>query len=391
MTWPQVTLGELCRIEIGRTPARDNPAYWSGGEHYPWLSISDMNQGRNIVWTKESITARAIHECNCRLVPVGTLLLSFKLSIGKVSFNAVPLYTNEAVAALHLLSDRKVFKPYLYWALQHVDLLKYVDTAAKGKTLNKRKLNEVVVPLPPLPEQQRIAAILDAADALRAKRRAALGKLDALGRAVFLEMFGEPVGNPMQWPIGRIGDLAAQVNYGTSKKAGETGKYPILRMGNINYDGSWDLTDLKYIDLDDWEAERCLARRGDVLFNRTNSKELVGKTAVFREEQPMAFAGYLVRLVTNDRANPEYVAAFMNTPQIKAFLRERSKSIIGMANINASEFQAIRTPIPPVELQNEFASIIEKILEERKRHMQSMQVGERLFLTLQQRAFRGEL
>ncbi|CAA9584450.1 MAG: hypothetical protein AVDCRST_MAG86-3296 [uncultured Truepera sp.] len=79
MSWPLVTLGKLCDIQIGRTPSRNNPKYW--GEGHPWLSIADMNQGRNLSFTKEQITDQAIKECGCKLIPAGTLLLSFKLSI----------------------------------------------------------------------------------------------------------------------------------------------------------------------------------------------------------------------------------------------------------------------------------------------------------------------
>ena len=99
-------------------------------------------------------------------------------------------------------------------------------------------------------------------------------------------------------------------------------------------------------DLDKKDLPKHLVHKGQILFNRTNSKELVGKTAVFRRIEPMAFAGYLVRGIVNDAADPEYIGAFMNTPQMKKFLQSKCKSIVGMANINAKEFQAIPIPKP---------------------------------------------
>jgi type I restriction enzyme S subunit len=260
------------------------------------------------------------------------------------------------------------------------------------KRLTLAKIKGFRIPLPPLPEQKRIAAILDAADALRAKRRESIEQLDSLVQATFLEMFGDPMTNPKRWEMGNIADLMASVSYGTSKKANPAiGEFPILRMGNITYDGGWDLRDIKFIDLDKKEQGKYLVRRGDLLFNRTNSKELVGKTAVYRGDAPMAFAGYLVRAVTNERASPEYVGAFMNSRQTKSVLQNMCKAIVGMANINASEFKMIRIPIPPRSLQDRFSSIVESIDHHKARLQSHLAELDALFSSLQSRAFNGEL
>src|SRR5699024_449980 len=162
-------------------------------------------------------------------------------------------------------------------------------------TYRKEDLLSLEVPLPPLAEQKRIAAILDTADALRAKRRESLAQLDALLQTVLLDMFGDPVRKPKGWKVSVIRDLLISASYGTSKKASsEKGAYPIIRMGNITYSGAWDFQDLKYIDIDKKDLSKHLVHKGQILFNRTNSKELVGKTAVYHREEPMAFAGYLV-------------------------------------------------------------------------------------------------
>ncbi|MEM6431870.1 MAG: restriction endonuclease subunit S, partial [Deinococcota bacterium] len=208
---------------------------------------------------------------------------------------------------------------------------------------------------------------------------------------VFLDMFGDPVTNPKGWKIGAIRDLAESVNYGTSSKAGATGQYPILRMGNITYEGFWDFSDLKYIDLSEKDQTKYLAYKNDVLFNRTNSKELVGKTAVYRKSEPMAFAGYLVRLITNARANPEYLSAYMNTKYMKQVLEQKCKSIVGMANINAQEFQNFSVLIPPIEIQNDYAEFVDAVLQKKPTFNQNLTKMTKLFNSLQQRAFRGEL
>ena len=285
---------------------------------------------------------------------------------------------------------------YLFQLLRGSFVRKAGETKMKGAAGQRRVPAEffaaLKIPLPPLAEQQRIAGILDAADKLRAMRRDSLAQLDTLLQSTFLDLFGDPITNPMGWEVGVIRDLLDSANYGSSKKADlETGAYPILRMNNITYSGAWDFGKLKYIDLDEKDLSKHLVHKGQILFNRTNSKELVGKTAVFRRNEPMAYAGYLVRGITNDTADPEYIGGFMNTPQIKKFLQNKCKKIVGMANINAKEFQAIPIPKPPLDLQNRFAAVVESVEQQKTSQRAHLAELDTLFAALQQRAFNGEL
>lgn len=261
-----------------------------------------------------------------------------------------------------------------------------------GSLLRARpaEVAKIKVPLPPLAEQRRIAAILDKADALRAKRREAIAKLDQLLQSVFLDMFGDPATNPKSWPVGVIGDLLESVKYGSAEKAARTGDVPILRMNNITYAGEMDLSDLKYITQEGAD-EKYLVRPGDILFNRTNSKELVGKTAVYDGPTPMAYAGYLVRARTKPGQAPEYVSGFMNSSYGKATLQGMCKSIVGMANINAREFAAITIALPPTGVQTAYASIVRGIHQRRRVLRSHSEKLDRLFAALQQRAFAGTL
>jgi type I restriction enzyme, S subunit len=247
------------------------------------------------------------------------------------------------------------------------------------------------VPALPLVEQRRIAEVLDRAEALRAKRRAALAQIDSLTQSLFLDIFGDPVTNPKGWPIRRIGDLLESASYGTSEKSGATGEFPVLRMNNITRTGAMDFSDLKFMDLEASEYDRYLVRRGDVLFNRTNSVDLVGKTGIFRETEPMAYAGYLIRLRTNDVNDPEYLSAFLNTGYAKRMLRGMCKSIIGMANINATEIQGMKIPQTPLKLQREFARRVSAVEKLKAAQRASLAELDALFDSLQHSAFKGEL
>ena len=173
-------------------------------------------------------------------------------------------------------------------------------------------------------------------------------------------MFGTFPENSKNWKICTIKEIVSDVRYGTSRAAVDGGKYPYLRMNNITYDGELDLTDLKYIDIPDKELEKCTVKYGDVLFNRTNSKELVGKTCVYNRKNIMVLAGFIIRVRVNENILPVFLAMFLNMDFSKTMLKEMCKSAIGQANINATELQKIRIILPPIELQKEFVEFKNK-------------------------------
>jgi len=390
--WPTLALGDLFEIARGGSPRPIDQFITDDPDGINWISISDASESSKFIkQTKRRIKASGASRS--RSVKPGDFLLTNSMSFGRP-------YIMATTGCIHdgwlLLRPRRedIDRNYFYHLLGSDIIYSKFERLAAGatvKNLNIDLVSGVEVSLPSLPEQRRIAAILDEADVLQAKRRAALAQLDEMARAIFVEMFGDPATNPKNWPVVNIGDLVASAAYGTSEKAGAEGKIPILRMNNLTYGGALDLINLKYIDLPASQFERYTVQKGDILFNRTNSAELVGKTAVFDQDAPMAFAGYLVRLRTNAFATPEYVSAFLNSTHGKSTLRAMCKSIIGMANINAKEVQRIPIPKPPRALQGEFAERLNTLAGTRQKHRQSAREFESLFSSLQHRAFRGEL
>lgn len=275
---------------------------------------------------------------------------------------------------------------YLCYSLMFYDVSGLVNGATKQK-LTQADMRKIEIPVPPLDEQRRIAAILDKVTDLINKRRAQLEKLDLLVKSRFIEMFGDPRLNPMGWPTGTIRDVVKEVKYGTSRPAVEGGAYKYLRMGNITYDGHLDLKDLKYIDIPDSEIDKCIVKKGDVLFNRTNSKELVGKTCVFDLDEPMVIAGYIIRVRVNEKVLPEYLSVVLNSQYGKQTLADMCKAIVGQANINAQELQNIQILIPPIELQCSFLRILQQTNMEQKNFNQSLDKLEILKKALMQQYF----
>ena len=275
---------------------------------------------------------------------------------------------------------------YLCYSLMFYDVSGLINGATRQK-LTQADMRKMEIPVPPLEEQRRIAALLDKVSDLIAKRRAQLDKLDELVKVRFVEMFGDPVSNSKGWDKGTIRDVVSEVKYGTSKPAIGGGAYKYLRMGNITFDGRLDLSDLKYIDIPDSELEKYMVRKGDVLFNRTNSKELVGKTCVFDLNEPMVIAGYIIRVRVNSKVLPIYLSAVLNSQYGKQTLADMCKAIVGQANINAQELQDIAILIPPIELQEKFSDYAETIKKSKLTIQQSLDKLEVLRKALMQQYF----
>jgi type I restriction enzyme S subunit len=303
------------------------------------------------------------------------------------------LATTELVPMLP--DSNRLDRVYLAHYLRSKSFVNWVNMQTAGAKMPRVSMKifwEHEIPLPPLEEQKRIAAILDKANAILRKRQQAIELADQFLRSVFLDMFGDPSSNRNKYDEGTIRDLIIEAKYGTSGKASENlGEFPILRMGNITYKGGWDLGKLKYIDLNDSDKSKYLTQKGDLLFNRTNSKELVGKTAVYEEADPMAIAGYLIRVRANEQANNYYISGYLNSYHGKTTLRNMCKSIVGMANINAQELQDIKILLPPKELQDKYAKIFIETKNKVKLFHRSEFSLQDLFTSLTQQAFKGEL
>lgn len=270
---------------------------------------------------------------------------------------------------------------YLFYFLNNV---KIPNT---GYNRHFKWLKELEIPIPPLDEQRKIAAVLDKVSDLIEKRRQQLDKLDLLIKSKFVEMFGTFPKNEKNWSTGKIRDVINEARYGSSRPAVDGGKYPYLRMNNITYGGELDLSDVKQIDVPESELSKCTVKRGDVLFNRTNSRELVGKTCVYDKDEIMVLAGFVIRVRVNERVLPEFLSCFLNTDFSKQMLFGMCKSAIGQANINAQEMQNIDLYIPPIELQRDFVAFKHQIGKVKSTIKRSLEELETLKKALMQKYF----
>ena len=391
-----VPLQQICDIQIGKTPSRSVPEYWGGD--LPWVTISDFAAGRIVTTTKERISRIGATKSGSKRIPRGTLLLSFKLSLGKRTVSGCDLFTNEAIAALQVLDRDVADRDYLYWVLGSIDYDRLVDRAAKGKTLNKAKLQILQIPLPPLAEQKRIAGILDAADALRAKRREALAQLDSLIQSTFLDMFGDPVTNQMGWEEDHLPNLVSKRKH--SLKRGPFGGalkkeifvpegFKVYEQRNVIYNdfnaGSYFVKKSDY--------ERLIAFKvlpNDLLISCSGT---IGRIAAVSVDAAPGIMNQALLKITLDESrmlNTFFLGLWRSQPFEQQVLGMTHGT--GMKNMKSmNELKSIKFLSPPLGFQRRFAAIVKSVEQQKAGQRAHLAELDTLFASLQSRAFRGDL
>ena len=378
-------LGEVCTIVSGSTPKTSVTSYWDG--NIKWITPAELNEDTfYIMDSVRHITEEGKEKTGLSYLPTGTVILSSRAPIGKTAIAGCKMCCNQGFK--NLICSDAIYNEYLYFFLKSkTDYLNSLGRGATFKEISKSIVENIEIPLPEVNQQKEIAEKFKKLERLISLRKQQLAKLDELVKARFVEMFGTFPANPFRWSIGKIQDVVSDVRYGSSRPAVEGGKYPYLRMNNITYSGELDLRDTKRIDIPDSELDKCTVRRGDVLFNRTNSKELVGKTCVYNRDELMVLAGFVIRVRINERIRPEVLSAFLNMDFSKRMLIGMCKTAIGQANINAKELQNIDLYIPPIELQDQFVTLKNKIDQQKQTVQQSLEKLELLKKALMQEYF----
>ena len=367
-TWTEKSLGELCEVTIGGTPSRAEPRYWSNEDGgFPWVSIADLRSGR-VERTKEFISEAGIQNSNVKLVPRGTVLMSFKLTIGRTAVAGRDLYTNEAIAAFQPRSD--VDRKFLFYWLPYLASTAETDQAVKGATLNKQKLLALAGKLPPLDEQRRIAEVLRSVDKAIAASDKVSKHQNALKTHLAVIAFSHGLRGagtretvigpiPAHWGLSRLEEITHSVGVGIASSA--THAYvadgtPLLRNQNIKA-GHLDLSDLLYVS-DEYDASFASKRvkTGDVITMRTGYP---GASAVIPDELNgcQTFTTLISR--PDQRViQPRFLCEWINSP---TGMREVSKRQAGGAqqNLNAGALKLLPVPVPPLEEQAEIAALLD--------------------------------
>ena len=268
-----------------------------------------------------------------------------------------------------------------------------------GIHLYPKDVARLKIPLPPLPEQKRIAAILDAADALRAKRRESLAQLDTLLQSTFLDLFGDPVANPMGWETKSLGELAAvKPNNGIFRKGPEYSEcddkgLPIVWVEELFRGNEINTRSSRRLDANPNEIEKYGLRHGDILFCRSSLKlDGIAYNNVFLGKTNEAlFECHLIRVSPNiEIASPVFLNLQLRSIPMRALLKSKSKTAT-MTTIDQKALSSVVVVVPPLDLQHRFATIVESIEQQKARYRAHLAELNTLFASLQARAFNGDL
>jgi len=371
----RVPLGELGAWRTGSTPAKSVAAFWFGGTT-PWVSPKDFGPA-TINDAIDRISDGALIRGGARTVPPGSVLVVSRSGVLRhtlpVAVAGRSLATNQDVRAL-LPSPGVVpgFVRHQLIAMQSTILAEAVKPGTTVQSLDDASFRAVCVLLPETDEQERIAGALDAMDrrldAIRAKvataRQSAALLREQVLRAAWTGELGtasrreEATGSA--WELVRIGELAEKIAYGSSRRSSRAGEVAVLRMGNIQ-EGRLDWDDLVYTS-DPEEIARHRLVEGDLLFNRTNSPALVGKSAVYHGARPAIAAGYNVVVRCGPRILPEFLAHLINGPEGRAWCRAVRSDGVNQSNISARKLADFEVPVPPVAEQRETVAAVDRAL-----------------------------
>lgn len=372
--------------------------------YYKVGSLKFCDEGNYLIDETNTINEEIRTKLKAVKIPVNSIIfakIGEAIKLNRRCLNKIECCIDNNLMAF--ISEKYFYKYIFYWtkSLNFYEL----TNATTVPALRKTDLENIPIPLPPLNEQQRIVnrieslfAKLDRAKELIENTLAQFeqNKMAILHKAFIGELTAkwrkENNIDLSSWQEKTIDELCTSLKYGTSKKSKLKGSVVVLRMGNLQ-NGEIDWSNLMYTDDKD-DIEKYLLKKGDVLFNRTNSPELVGKTSIYRGEYPAIYAGYLIKLDYGKDIIGEYLNYMMNSTKAKHYCYTVKTDGVSQSNINAKKIGAFEIPVPTIEEQQEIVNILDNLLAKYnkiKNLEQQLEKIELLKKAILAKAFRGEL
>ena len=387
MSWPKVAISEFCVTGSGTTPSRKNAAYYGGD--VPWVKSGEL-VGNVISQTEETVTEKAVAETSLKLAPAGALLLAmYGANVGRIAELGIAATTNQAIC--HIVPDPEVAdRRYVFRTLETLaDYFVHRGAGGAQSNISQALIKQTKIPLPPLEEQKRIAAILDKADELRRLRRRAIDRLDTLAQSIFYDMFGNSFQDT------EITKFIRKIETGKNLVGNDdedVSAYRVLKISAVNRNG-FRPVETKALPSGYEPPAAHFVRNGDLLFSRANTSELVGLACIVDQApERTALPDKLWRLVPESDARTEFLEQAILSPSSRRQIEQLCSGTSGsMKNISKAKFETLRVPAATPELQKSFANRCKSVREQKRVGSLALEETESLFASLQQRAFRGEL
>ena len=381
-------LGEIFNLQMGKTPDRHSPKFWNEGTE-PWISIADLTKCiKYIENTAEKITATAVDESGIKIIPKNTVIMSFKLSIGKVAITPKEMYSNEAIMSFIDKGVLKIEPVYLYYLLMHKDWDTGTNKAVMGKTLNKATLSQMTVNIHGYSEQLEIIKALDTASSIITARKQQLAKLDELVKARFIELFGSPVSNPFSWEKKTLKDICIKLNDGThfSPESFKTGEYKYVTAKNIRLSG-FDFSNITYVPEEVHRPifERCNPELGDVLYIKDGATTGIAMVNTLEEEFTLLSS---VALLKQNRSiiNGYFLAALLNNEDMYLDIRNNMGGA-AITRLTIAKLNVIKVIVPPIAIQEQFAKFVKQTDKSKVAVQKALDEAQLLFDSLMQKYF----
>lgn len=358
----EYALSELFTLQMGKTPSRDNSSYWKKSENN-WISIADLtNSGKYISNTKETLSDSAVAESGIKKIPANTVIMSFKLSLGKVAITEKEMYSNEAIMAFIDKGVEKISPEYLYYLLCAKDWSKGTNKAVMGATLNKATLSTIKIQLHEYDNQLEIVNMLNRVSSSIDFRKQQLTKLDEFVKARFVEMFGDPIQNEKCWETKSLFDLGYCKNGMNFHKGDHGVEIHCLGVGDFKDRSTiHEVENLPFVALNESPDPDYLLQDGDIVFVRSNgNKELVGRClAIYPANAPVTYSGFCIRYrLTSEEASVAYLLRVLKADSVRKKMAGRGANI---QNLNQQTLSQLAIPLPPLSLQNQFAAFVAEV------------------------------
>lgn len=405
--WCWVRLGNITQIKGGkRIPKGTSLLKENTG--YKYIRVTDMKNGTVLNDDIHYISKDIYNKISNYTISKNDIYITCAGTIGRVGiipveFDGANLTENADKIIIKHINKNLLVKVLSSYIVQK-QIQEVITTGCQPK-LAIKKIEQLKIPLPPINEQQRIVERIESLfvklDRAKELIENTLAQWEQNKMAILHKAFtGELTAkwrkenniDLSSWQEKTIDELCTSLKYGTSKKSKPEGSVVVLRMGNLQ-NGEIDWSNLMYTDDKD-DIEKYLLKKGDVLFNRTNSPELVGKTSIYRGEYPAIYAGYLIKLDYGKDIIGEYLNYMMNSTKAKHYCYTVKTDGVSQSNINAKKIGAFEIPVPTIEEQQEIVNILDKLLAKYnkiKNLEQQLEKIELLKKAILAKAFRGEL